>query len=326
MGATRGRCDESPTMPVVIRGLEAWLRDFGGGSRELLLDPMPSALLRDGREEGGGRTPSPDRVCPAPGRGGREPLHPPRVPRRPARRSGDAGRPGSSRRRALRGGGRRAPRLGGHRAAPGGPLQLPADCRRSRRGQGSPSASSRRCRGSRSTRCPSWASWSEGRTSSFWVRPQWAGRLWPSRLLSVEGGSAPPCRAFQGGRCGRQLKIGWTSREVCNFRCPFTGGIPACPQRPERSRWPSVRFGASLGRRVHPAPQARCSRPPPGPGSSAGRPDTHRKRTTSLESGPDLFPPGGSLLRDHAGSHFHWRDPALGCCRQQPGIPLPAGG
>ena len=128
LGATRGRCDESPTMPVVIRGLEAWLRDFGGGSRELLLDPMPSALLRDGREEGGGRTPSPDRVCPAPGRGGREPLHPPRVPRRPARRSGDAGRPGSSRRRALRGGGRRAPRLGGHRAAPGGPAasRLPA--------------------------------------------------------------------------------------------------------------------------------------------------------------------------------------------------------
>ena len=65
-------------------------------------------------------------------------------------------------------------------------------------------------------------------------------------------------------------------------------GVPARPQRPQPSRWPSLRFGASLGRRVHPAPQARCSRSP----SGRSRQDTNRESRKSLEFWTYFFTPG----------------------------------
>ena len=65
-------------------------------------------------------------------------------------------------------------------------------------------------------------------------------------------------------------------------------GVPARPQRPQPSRWPSLRFGASRGRRVHPAPPARCSRSP----SGRSRQDTHRESRKSLEFWTYFFTPG----------------------------------
>ena len=102
-------------------------------------------------------------------------------------------------------------------------------------------------------------------------------------------------------RGGRYAPLHEGSRDGCKCQWPLTlgisggvrgwAGIPACLQRPESSRWPPVRFGASLGRRVHPAPQARCSGFPPGPGSCPGRRDTHRESRKSLKFWPYCFTP-----------------------------------
>ncbi len=66
------------------------------------------------------------------------------------------------------------------RAFPSPATKRPRRVDAKRRPRTSTSASSDRFSGSRSTRSTSWASWSEGRTSSCGVRPGWAQRLEPS--------------------------------------------------------------------------------------------------------------------------------------------------
>ena len=53
------------TMPVVMRGLEAALRYFGGVPWELLFDQMKGVIIADGRAEGGRQVENPEFLLPA---------------------------------------------------------------------------------------------------------------------------------------------------------------------------------------------------------------------------------------------------------------------